>query len=76
MGWVTVWLQFPSFLFHFGKVPFSAPLVGLEAAIEHISVGMLAPLSRKKPNLHHMEGVTQVLETLKYLERELHSNKG
>lgn len=33
-------------------------------AIGHISVGKPAPLSRKLPNLHHMEGVTQVPETL------------
>lgn len=60
VGGLAVWLAFPSFLFRFGIVRLVAP-----TAIENISVGKLAPLSRKLPNLHHMEGVTQVLETLK-----------
>lgn len=34
----------------------------LEDALEHISDGEVAPLSRKLPNLHYMEGVTQALD--------------
>lgn len=56
--WWGGWRAFP-----FGNSP-----VGREAAIEHSSAGELAPLSPTLPNLHHMEGVTQLLETLRYAE--------
>ncbi len=69
VGGLAVWLLFPSFLCLFGIVHL-APTGRPEAAIENISVGKPAPLSRILPNLHHMEGVTQVLKTLKCKEKK------
>lgn len=59
-------LIIPSILFHFGIVSLP-PLVDQEAATEHISDGKLAPLTRKLANLHHMEGVIQVLQIFKII---------
>lgn len=58
-------------------VPFwNSPLSAHWQAIENISVGKLAPLSRILPNLHHMEGVTHVLETLNNMKKNCTQKKG